>query len=64
MLNKIEYLKKHNNPKLLIFHFISKECYLRNYQNKEMKNRDVYNDKLDKLKKAYENETENENDHF
>ena len=24
-----------------------------------MKNRDIYNDKLDKLKKTYENETEN-----
>lgn len=27
---------------------------------KEMKNRDIYNNKLDKLKKTYENEMRNE----
>ena len=29
-----------------------------------MKDRDIYNNKLDKLKKTYENEMKNENKHF
>ena len=59
MLNKIEYLNKDNNTKLLI-----KGCYQRNYQNEEMKSRDIYNDKLHKLKKTYKIDMKNENEHF
>ena len=29
-----------------------------------MKSRDIYNNKLDKLKKTYEYETQRKNDHF
>ena len=59
VLNKIENLYKDNNTKLLI-----KKCFEKNYQNKERKRRDIYNNKLDKLKKRYENEMRNENDYF
>ena len=47
MLKKLENLDKANNTKLLI-----KECYQRNYQYQEMKSRDIYTNKLNKLKKT------------
>ena len=59
MLRKIGSLDNDNNTKFLI-----KESYQRNYQNEEMKSRDIYNNKLDKLKKTYEYETQRKNDHF
>ena len=37
---------------------------LSNNQNEEMKSRNIDNNKLDKLKKTYENEMQNETDHF
>ena len=60
MLNKTENLDKDNNNTK----FIIKECYQRNYENEEMNSRDIYNNKLDKLKKTYETEMQNENAHF
>ena len=59
VLNKIENLNKDNNTKLLI-----KECNQRNYHNEEMKSIDIYNNKLDKLKKIYYNKRQNKNDQF
>ena len=41
-----------------------KECYHRNYENEDSKSGDIYNDKLDKLKKTFESEMQNKNDHF
>ena len=41
-----------------------KECYHRNYENEDSKSGDIYNDKLDKLKKTVESEMQNKNDHF
>ena len=58
VLNKIGILED-NSVKLLM-----KELYQRNYQNKEMESRYIYNNKLDNLKKTYENEMKNKNDHF
>ena len=55
MLNKIENLDKGNNTKSLL-----KECYQRHYLHEDMKSRDIYNNKLDKLKKTYENEMQND----
>ena len=36
----------------------------KNYQNEEMKSREIYNNNLDKLKKTYKNEMQTENDQF
>ena len=41
-----------------------KKYYQRNYQNEDMKSRNVYNNKLDKLKLTYGKEMQNKNDHF
>ena len=38
--------------------------FKKNYQNEEMKSRNIYNNNLDKLKKTYKNEMQKEHDHF
>ena len=38
--------------------------FKKSYWNEEMKSRDIYNNKLDKLKKTYKIEIQNEHHHF